>query len=92
MGVPLEQALKLPFIAGSMFFARIQAILPLLNLALPSSEFEEEKSQTDGTLAHAIERSFAVSLFSSRMKLFNTKTVQGDANPVSVTGDYPFTK
>lgn len=49
------------FVAGTMFYARIQALLPLLHLALDDEHFEPEAGQVDGTLAHAIERVVALS-------------------------------
>ena len=54
------------FPASSMFWFRGKAIKSLVNMNLSYADFEEEKKQTDGTLAHAIERlfvSFAESCF-----------------------------
>ncbi|MGR9087590.1 MAG: glycoside hydrolase family 99-like domain-containing protein, partial [Gammaproteobacteria bacterium] len=61
MGLDQETLQGLNFVAGTMFIARIRAIMPLLNLALTDDDFEPEAAQVDGTLAHAIERLFAVS-------------------------------
>ncbi|TPL80666.1 hypothetical protein FJ948_28705 [Mesorhizobium sp. B2-3-12] len=48
----------LEFPSGSMFWGRSAAIRPLLDLGLTFDEFPEEDGQVDGTLAHAIERSY----------------------------------
>lgn len=39
-----------------MFWARVDALRPLLTAGLTPHEFPEEHGQTDGTLAHAVER------------------------------------
>ncbi|WP_331326175.1 rhamnan synthesis F family protein [Methylobacterium fujisawaense] len=41
---------------GGMFWARVDALRPLLTAELTPQDFPEEHGQTDGTLAHAIER------------------------------------
>jgi lipopolysaccharide biosynthesis protein len=50
----------LDFPSGSMFWARSAALKPLLNLELDFNDFPEECGQKDCTLAHSIERLYAI--------------------------------
>ena len=69
MGVDSDSLKYLNFVAGSMFIARTQAVIPLMNIALNETDFEAEAKQKDGTLGHAIERLFSVSAFSVGLKI-----------------------
>lgn len=44
------------FPMGTMFWGRVEAFKPLLKINLNINDFQEEKGQVDGTLAHAFER------------------------------------
>lgn len=55
-GIPAVDLEAGTFIAGSMFWIRLQALRPLLDAHLNPSLFEAESGQVDGTLAHAVER------------------------------------
>jgi FMN phosphatase YigB (HAD superfamily) len=46
--------------ASSMFWARGDALAPLFKSGIRMDEFAEEKGQTDGTLAHCLERMFVL--------------------------------
>jgi lipopolysaccharide biosynthesis protein len=60
LGVRAPTASVDHFPAGTMFWARLDALAPLLDAHLDEAEFEAEAGQIDGTLAHAIERIIGV--------------------------------
>lgn len=54
----LDDPERLGFFAGTMFWARLDAIAPLLRQ--PTRSFVREPTPRDGTVAHALERAFSV--------------------------------
>jgi lipopolysaccharide biosynthesis protein len=60
MGVRLLEKDLTPFPAGSFFAIRGEVLRPLLAGEIGFSDFAPEAGQVDGTLAHAIERLFAI--------------------------------
>lgn len=56
----LDRREMYPYVGGTMFWARVDALEPLLNLGLLPDDFQSEHGQVDGTLAHAIERYLGV--------------------------------
>ena len=51
---------QLSFPAGTMFWARSNALIPLFSLDVNSLKFDDESGQVDGTMSHAIERSICL--------------------------------
>lgn len=57
VNISIDAGLALDFPSGSFFWARTDALRPLLDLDLSWQDFPCETGQSDGTIAHAIERS-----------------------------------
>jgi lipopolysaccharide biosynthesis protein len=69
------------FIAGSMFWMRLDALRPLFDAHLGIDEFEAEAGQVDGTLAHAIERIFLLAAHHGGYRTGTTGQICGEAQP-----------
>ncbi len=80
------------FIAGSMFWARLEALRPLLDAHLDEGAFEPEHGQVDGTFAHAIERVMALAAASAGGRLADAASVCGLTSETVAKGDYPFAR
>ncbi|WP_411849825.1 rhamnan synthesis F family protein [Stenotrophomonas sp. LGBM10] len=60
LGIELDMQRYIDFPAGSMFWARVDALRPLYDLDLRLDAFPAETGQIDGTLQHAVERLLAI--------------------------------
>jgi len=81
LGVEIDKNLPLEFPSGSMFWGRVAAIRPLLDLGLSYVDFPEESGQFDGTIAHALER---IVLMAAESRGYEwLKTVRRDLYPTS---------
>ena len=90
IGIEEDVVLNTPFVAGTMFYAKVAALWPLLEISISEEDFENEASQVDGTLAHAFERCFSLSLLPMDFLLASIK-ISGDISLNTVgTRQYSF--
>lgn len=80
-----------PFASGSMFWARLRALRPVLDAHLGSWEFEIEQGQNDGTLAHAIERIFARCAREAGTQICTAAALCGEPEPAP-SEHYPYAR
>lgn len=66
------------FFAGTMFWARLDALEPILSINWAVSKFEQESGQIDATFAHAMERIFCLVPQIERKNLYeiNNKAIK----------------
>lgn len=88
LGVPCPEGSKDYFVAGSMFWLRPAALRPLLDANLEISDFDAETGQIDGTLAHAVERTFTLSATTAGFRIAGTAEILG--LKANATGPYPY--
>ncbi|MDG2525653.1 glycoside hydrolase family 99-like domain-containing protein [Stenotrophomonas sp. HITSZ_GD] len=88
IGIDVPDVAQATFASGSMFWARLEALRPLLDLHPYASEFEAEAGQVDGTLAHAIERLFSLGASASGYRVVSAAGAVGQPEPAAGTYRY----
>lgn len=89
---PLDEATA-RFVAGSMFYARLGALRPLLDAHLDPQLFEAEQGQVDGTCAHAVERLFALSALAAGFRCETAASACGEAvGRAGADAPYPYAR
>lgn len=68
---------RYPYVGGTMFWARVDAIQPILDLHLLPDDFQSEHGQIDGTSAHAVERLFGVVAGLEAKKIYTISVSSG---------------
>jgi lipopolysaccharide biosynthesis protein len=76
------------FVSGSMFWVRLAALRPVLDANLNESDFEIEAGQLDGTLPHALERIFGLSVTSCHYRLESAAFICGEVETPDKTYRY----
>ena len=87
LGLRGRRYLDQDFVAGSMFWCRLEALRPLLDGHLEEWEFEAETGQLDGTFAHAIERVISLCARDAGYVVRTAAAVCGEAG---AGGDSPY--
>ena len=65
---------RYPFFGGTMFWCRVDFLIPLLKSGITPADFNSERGQVDGTTAHAIERILGKALHAaSNRKMYVVK-------------------
>lgn len=90
MGLTQNQLSGLNFVAGSMFYARREVLLPILNLQLSDSDFDPENKQLDNTMAHTVERVFSAGLIVAGLNLADSSSKPNSISCL-ITINHPFT-
>ncbi|MEJ1098102.1 MULTISPECIES: glycoside hydrolase family 99-like domain-containing protein [unclassified Pseudoxanthomonas] len=89
IGVPDSDLTSETFVSGSMFWVRLESLRLLLDADLAPSDFDDERGQIDGTLAHAIERIFKLCIRDAGYKTLESPDISGDQQE-GRPGNYPY--
>lgn len=72
---PLSSEEYFAFPVGTMFWARAEALAPLINLNLSWDDYPKEPLPYDGSMLHALERLFGLSLPLSNLRFASTNVI-----------------
>lgn len=89
LGLRSSTTLAEAFVSGSMFWARLDALRPLLDAHLDDWLFEPESGQIDCTFAHAVERIFLDCILEAGYSFKTAGDICGEATDTDPQ-DYPF--
>lgn len=78
------------FVAGSMFWVRLEALRQLLDAHLDEWEFEPESGQIDGTCSHAVERLFASFILAGGYRVATAAAICRDSAQAVDDAPYPY--
>ncbi len=80
----IEREVRGEFPAGTMFWARMQALARAAGLPEAVVDFEREAGQVDGTLHHAWERAFALVVEHAGYRVTDSASLCGRSAPVQI--------
>lgn len=89
-GLSIAKSKQTLFPAGSMFWARADALDGLLNARMKIGDFQKERGQVDGTVAHAIERLFGEYVSQAGYQLRQIKPDRQHSLRSYFTADWPY--
>lgn len=89
MGIAQPDVASDAFVAGSMFWCRLEALVPLIDAPLSEADFDPEKGQVDGTLAHAVERVVILAASHGGYATRTSAALVGEPEP---SGPYAYAK
>jgi len=89
-GISYAEEHDFPFVAGTMFWAKPQALAALTHIPGEQLEYEDEMIAPDGALVHALERFIGLAVHKAGMEILETDG-QGEISKPDLTQSYPYT-